>query len=104
MILIMSYRLYISYRDTCWHEKIVIESSEALDLYNEMKLTHGYETHWNGNHTDVGDFPYSADSPFFPSFEEFQHVMNSLNVGQIKYVMRSKIYNCSYVCGLKRLA
>ena len=104
MILNMSYRLYISYRDTCWHEKIVIQLSDALELYNEMKLTHVYETHWNGNHTDVGDFPYSANSPFFPSFEEFQQAMNSLNVGQIKYVMRSKIYNCSYVCGLKRLA
>ena len=101
----MSYRLYISYRDTCWHEKILIlDTSDALELYNEMKLTHIYETHWNENHADFGDFPYLTDSPLFPPFEEFQQVMNSLNIGQIKYVMRSKRNNCSYFCGLKRIA
>jgi hypothetical protein len=97
------YRLYILYRDTCWNQTIRVESSNALELYNEMKLTHVYETHWDEHHADIGDFPYSSDSPFFPSFEEFQQVMNSLTVGQIKYVMRSKIYICSYFCSLKRL-
>ena len=101
---IMTYRLYISYRDTCWHEKMMIEHSGALELYDEMKLTHVYETHWDENHADFGDFPYSSNSPLFPSFEEFQQVLNSLNVGQIKYVMRSKGENYSYYCCLKRIA
>ena len=100
----MSYRLYISYRDICWQEKILIVRTDALELYNEMKLTHVYEDHWNNHHADFGNFPYSTDSSLFPSFEDFQQAMNSLNVGQIKYVMHSKRYNCSYFCGLKRIA
>ena len=100
----MSYRLYISYRDICWQEKILIVRTDALELYNEMKLTHIYEDHWNNHHADIGHFPYSTDSSLFPSFEDFQQAMNSLNVGQIKYVMRSKRNNCSYFCGLKRIA
>jgi len=100
----MTYRLYISYRDTCWNETICIESSESLVLYNEMKSTHVYEAHWNKNHADVGYFPYSTDSPLFPSFEDFQLTMNTINVGQLKYVIRSKGSICSYFCGLKRLS
>lgn len=100
----MSYSLYISYKDTCWHEKILLQMSDALALYNEMIFTDTYEGHWNVTHNEFGEFPYSTDSPLFPSFEEFQQVMNSLNIGQIKYVMRSKKKHCSYFCGLKRNA
>ena len=100
----MNYRLYISYRDICFHEKIVVEHSNALELYNDMKLTHVYESHWNTTHSDLGDFQYSTDSPHFPTVEEFDQILNSLSIGQIKYVMRSKRYNCSYYCGLKRIS
>jgi len=96
--------LYISYKDICWNGKIRISGSDLLYLYDEMKLTHVYETHWTNNHVEFGDFPYSEDSPLFPSFEDFQQILNSLNVGQIKYVMRSKRNNCSYFCGCKRFS
>jgi hypothetical protein len=100
----MEFMLYISYKDICWNEKIRISDSDPMRLYDEMKLTHVYETHWTNNHTDLGYFPYSEDSPLFPSFEHFQQILNSLNIGQIKYVMRSKRNNCSYFCGCKRLS
>jgi hypothetical protein len=102
----MNYRLYISYRDICWHEKIVIGSStNILELYNEIKLTHVYETHWDEHHHHhFGEFPYKTDSPIFPSFAYFKQVAESLSIGDMKYVMRSKKDNCSYYCGLKRLA
>ena len=100
----MSYRLNISYKDCCLSEKIVIEGSDPLHLYEEMKLTHVYESHWNLNHASTyGEFPFSSDSLLFPSVEQFQHILDSLSVGQTKYVMKSKQMMCSYHCGLKRL-
>ncbi len=100
----MTYRLYISYRDTCWHEKIVIEGESSTILYEEMKHTDVYETHWKERHQTLGIFPYCADSQLFPQFEQFNEIIQSLtNIGQIKYVMRSKSPSCSYYCCVKKL-
>lgn len=100
----MLYRLYISYKDCCWGEKIIINDTDPLHLYEEMKRTHVYETHWDINHaSSYGEFPFGSESLLFPSFEQFQHILDSLIVGQTKYAINSKQIMCSYYCGLKRI-
>lgn len=103
MLMGMTFRLYISYRDVCWREKIVLSITDVSSLYEEIQQTENYASHWYFHHADLGMFPYVAESPLFPSIEECQQMMNSLHVGQMKYIMRSKRSHCSYFCGLKRL-
>jgi len=100
----MLFRLYISYKDNCWKEKIVIEDSDIQHLYDEMLLTHVYESHWNNNHSDCGPFPYHNGSSLFPIFEQFTSKISALNINQFRYLMRSKIDICSYIVSIKRLA
>lgn len=99
----MTFYLYISYKDICWREKIVIPITNVTSLYEEIKRTDNYASHWNLHHPELGGFPYLEDSPLFPTVEECQGVMDTLHIGQMKYVMRSKRAHCSYFCCVKRV-
>lgn len=99
----MSYMLYISYKDTCWKYKIPLFIPTVQEIYNEIKNIDTFEVHWNACHSDIGIFPFGGDSPLFPTIEAVQNIVNSLNVGQLKYIMRGKSFGASYYCALKRI-
>jgi hypothetical protein len=101
----MSYNLYISYKDTCWKEKIPIWSLTTVqEIYNELTHHHVYSDHWNACHSDIGIFPFGENSPLFPTIEYVQQIVSALNIGQLKYIMRGKSHGASYYCALKRIA
>jgi hypothetical protein len=101
----MSYILYISYKDTCWKEKIPIWPLTTIqEIYDELKRTGVYRDHWDLFHSDIGIFPFEENSPLFPTIEAVQTIVNSLSVGQLKYIMRGKSQRASYYCALKRIA
>lgn len=100
----MTYRLYISYKDTCWKEKMPFGSMTTVqEIYDQMKFIHAYEGHWNACHSDIGIFPFREDSPLFPTIDAVQNIVNSLAIGQLKYIMRGKSFGASYYCAVKRL-
>ena len=74
------------------------------EIYDSMKFIDMYEGHWNACHSDIGIFPFGENSPLFPTIEAVQTIVNSLSVGQLKYIMRGKSQGASYYCALKRLA
>ena len=101
----MSYILYISYKDICWKDKIPIWPLTTVhEIYNELTHHDVYSAHWNACHSDIGIFPFGENSPLFPTIEAVQTIVNSLSVGQLKYIMRGKSQGASYYCALKRLA
>ena len=73
-------------------------------MYAELRVVHVYNDHRVNYHSDLGCFPYDEDSPHFPPFEDVLQKINTLEVGQKKYVMRSKLSHCSYTCSVLRTA
>ena len=73
------------------------------EIYDEIKNTHIYGSHWDACHSDIGIFPFGENSPLFPTIEAIQNIVNSLAIGQLKYIMRGKSYGASYYCAVKRL-
>jgi hypothetical protein len=86
----MNYRLYISFKDDRKNEKIVFQDSDLQHLYEEMKYSEAYGL--------------ASELLNFPSFDIFQNKLTTLSVGQLIYVLRAKIEQCSYIVSVKRLA
>ena len=108
----MLYNLYISYRDSCYHETFKIEVSNATHALKELKHLAMFEQHWITNHPEEGPFPFGTfpihsdinhPCPYFPSLDEVHQKMEALAVDEMKYVMRANLGVCSYFVSIRRV-
>ena len=108
----MLYNLYISYRDSCYHETFRLQVSTPTEALEEIKHLAMFEQHWIDNHPEggpfpFGEFPINSDinhpCPYFPSLDEVHQKMEALVVNELKYLMRTNLGSCSYFVSIKRL-
>lgn len=108
----MPFYLYISYRDSCYHETFRLDVSNATEALTELKHLAMFEQHWIDHHPEDGDFPFGVfpilsdinhPCPYFPSLEEVHQKMEALTVNELKYLMRANLGVCSYFVSIKRI-
>ena len=108
----MLYNLYISYRDSCYHETFRLQVSTPTEALEEIKHLAMFEQHWIDNHSEeglfpFGEFPTNPDinhaCPYFPSLDDVHQKMEALVSNELKYLMRTKLGVCSYFVSIKRI-
>ena len=108
----MSFYLYVSYRDSCYHETFRLDVSTATEALTEIKHLAMFEQHWIDNHPDQGAFPFGEfhtipdinhACPYFPSLVEVHQKMEALAVDELKYLMRANLGICKYFVSIRRI-